>query len=159
MSKNITIIDSQYKEWIADLSKRYRQSQVKAAIKVNTEMLRFYWSLGRDIVKYSLDNKYGSQFYGVLSSDLRRELPDVTGLSERNLRYMKDFYLLYSQGNEILPQAVAKSDDAILPQVVAIHPRRLQPTHRHLRIRVRETLPHKGRRHDSDNRGNRIQTD
>ena len=51
MSKNITIIDSQYKEWIADLSKRYRQSQVKAAVKVNTEMLRFYWSLGRDIVK------------------------------------------------------------------------------------------------------------
>lgn len=125
MSKNITIIDSQYKEWIADLSKRYRQSQVKAAIKVNTEMLRFYWSLGRDIVKYSLDNKYGSQFYGVLSSDLRRELPDVTGLSERNLRYMKDFYLLYSQENEILPQAVAKSDDAILPQAVAILPRRL----------------------------------
>lgn len=51
MSKNITIIDSQYKEWIADLSKRYRQSQIKAAVKVNTEMLRFYWSLGRDIVK------------------------------------------------------------------------------------------------------------
>lgn len=51
MSKNITIIDSQYKEWIADLSKRYRQHQVKAAVKVNTEMLRFYWSLGRDIVK------------------------------------------------------------------------------------------------------------
>ena len=51
MSKDITIIDSQYKEWIADLSKRYRQHQVKAAVKVNTEMLRFYWSLGRDIVK------------------------------------------------------------------------------------------------------------
>ena len=109
MSKNITIINSQYKELIADLSKRYRQHQVKAAVKVNTEMLRFYWSLGRDIVKYSLDNRYGNQFYGVLSSDLRRELPDVSGLSERNLRYMKDFYLLYSQGNEILPQAVANT--------------------------------------------------
>lgn len=119
MSKDITIIDSQYKEWIADLSNRYRQSQVKAAIKVNTEMLRFYWSLGRDIVKYSFDNKYGSQFYRVLSSDLRRELPDVSGLSERNIRYMKDFYLLYSQKNEILPQVVAKSDGIILPQVVA----------------------------------------
>ena len=118
MSKNITIIDSQYKEWIADLSKRYRQSQVKAAVKVNTEMLRFYWSLGRDIVKYSLDNKYGSQFYGVLSNDLRRELPDVSGLSERNLRYMKEFYLLYSQENKILPQAMAKSEEtAVVPWI------------------------------------------
>ena len=88
--KYITIIDSQYKEWIADLSKRYRQHQVKAAFKVNTEMLRFYWSLGRDIVRYS-DNKYDSQFYSVLSSDLCRELLDVSGLLERNIRYMKDF--------------------------------------------------------------------
>lgn len=119
MSKNITIIDNQYKDWIADLSKRYRQSQIKAAVKVNREMLLFYWSLGRDIVKYSLDNKYGSQFYSVLSNDLRRELPDVSGLSERNIRYMKDFYLLYCQGKEILPQVVAKTDEAILPQLVA----------------------------------------
>lgn len=117
--KQITIIDTDYTRWVEQLSKRYRQNQIKAAVRVNIEMLRFYWSLGRDIVKYSLDNKYGSQFYSVLSSDLRRELPDVSGLSERNLRYMKDFYLLYSQGNEILPQTVAESDGATLPQIVA----------------------------------------
>lgn len=50
----------------------------------------------------------------VLSNDLRRELPNVSGLSERNIRYMKDFYLLYSQANGILPQAVAKSDSPLL---------------------------------------------
>lgn len=50
MNKPITILDKDYLQWVSELSKRYRQSQVKAAVKVNTEMLKFYWSLGRDIV-------------------------------------------------------------------------------------------------------------
>ena len=36
-------MDKQYKAWISDISKRFRQSQIKAAVKVNDEMLRFYW--------------------------------------------------------------------------------------------------------------------
>ena len=42
--------DPEYREWIQELSKRFRQSQIKAAVKVNTELIRFYWSLGEDIV-------------------------------------------------------------------------------------------------------------
>ena len=37
--------DTKYKKWIQDISKRFRQSQLKAAVKVNSEMLRFYWEL------------------------------------------------------------------------------------------------------------------
>ena len=66
--QQITITDKSYTEWVSQLSQRYRKSQIKAAVKVNREMLKFYWSLGRDIVKNYLDNKYGSQFYSVLSS-------------------------------------------------------------------------------------------
>lgn len=117
--QQITITDKSYTEWVSQLSQRYRKSQIKAAVKVNSEMLKFYWSLGRDIVKNYLDNKYGSQFYSVLSSDLRRELPDVSGLSERNIRYMKDFYLLYSQEKAILPQLVAKSGNSTQPLLKA----------------------------------------
>lgn len=69
MSKNITIIDSQYKDWIADLSNRYRQSQVKAAVKLNTEMLRFYWSLGRDVVALKAEARWGDKFMKNLSAD------------------------------------------------------------------------------------------
>ena len=45
MSKLIRT-DLVYKEWIQDVSRRFRRSQLKAAVKVNDEMLRFYWSLG-----------------------------------------------------------------------------------------------------------------
>ena len=50
MDKNITIIDKDYSQWVKELVARYRQSQIKAAIKVNQEPLQFYWELGKDIV-------------------------------------------------------------------------------------------------------------
>ena len=49
-SQNIVVgsdsmqFDKEYAQWIAELAKRYRSSQIKASIKVNDEMLRFYWS-------------------------------------------------------------------------------------------------------------------
>lgn len=42
-------ITAEYKQWFADIKSRLRNSQIKAAIKVNSTLLEFYWSLGRDI--------------------------------------------------------------------------------------------------------------
>jgi len=102
MNKSITIADKEYKKWIAELSTRYRKSQIKTAIKVNQEMLRFYWELGRDIVERNAENRYGSNFYVSISSDLKKSIPEAGGLSPSNIRYSKRFYLLYhSYLNEI----------------------------------------------------------
>ena len=35
-------IDDEYKDWIRQISSDFRKSQIKAASKVNTEMLKFY---------------------------------------------------------------------------------------------------------------------
>ena len=43
-----------YAEWLHSLARRYRASQIKAALAVNSEMLKFYWSLGADIVRLGL---------------------------------------------------------------------------------------------------------
>ena len=97
MGRSLTIIDADYKNWVKEVSQRYRRSQIKAAVKVNNEVLKFYWELGRDIVGMDADNKYGSRFYKCLSNDLKEELPGVDGLSPSNLRYTKRFYLLYNE--------------------------------------------------------------
>lgn len=103
---NITILDSEYKKWVKDLALRYRKSQIKAAVKVNTEQLFFYLSLGKDIADRQVENKYGSNFYANLSRDLKEEIPGIEGLSETNIRYCKRFYLLYCEVIPNLPQAV-----------------------------------------------------
>lgn len=94
MSKLITI-DNEYKEWLQDVSQRFRHSQIKAAVKVNDEMLRFYWSLGRDISEMKLESKYGKGLYNSISQDLRELFPGVKSFSQTNLRYMCRFYELY----------------------------------------------------------------
>ena len=100
--------DETYTKWIADLKSRYFHSQIKASIVVNSELLSYYWQLGRDIVHMQAENLYGSDFYNMLSKDLRRELPSAKGFSQANLRYMKRFYSLFSE----------KSQPGNLPQVV-----------------------------------------
>ena len=94
---NLIELDREYASWIQELAKRYRSSQIKAAVKVNEEMLRFYWSVGEDITKRQLENRYGSHFYENVSRDLRQTLGLTRGMSESTIKYTHYFYRLYSQ--------------------------------------------------------------
>ena len=119
MSKLIKI-DTDCADWIKDLSQRFRQSQIKAAMKVNSEMLKFYFTLGADIVNKQAESKWGDGFFSNLSQDLQEALPGVKGFSVKNLYYMKKMYLLYFQNVVIFPQLVGKMDvaNSNLPQPV-----------------------------------------
>lgn len=118
MSKSINILDKDYLEWIKELSTRYRRSQIKAAVKVNEEMLRFYWELGRDIVEMKAESRWGSGFMKNLSRDLKAANPTATCFSQTNLLYMKNFYRLYSQYIVIHPQLGGELAAGITQQLV-----------------------------------------
>lgn len=118
MNKGITIIDKNYKEWILDLSQRYHRSQIKAAVKVNREMLKYYWSIGHDIVALKAESRWGDKFLSTLSADMKALVPEAGCFSETNMKYMKYFYELFLPPKEISPQLVDKSREAILPQTV-----------------------------------------
>ena len=90
-------LDAEYAQWIAELATRYRSSQIKASVKVNDEMLRFYWSVGEDIVNRQYENRYGSHFYENVSRDLKHALGLRKGLSPTTIKYTRYFYQLYSQ--------------------------------------------------------------
>jgi predicted nuclease of restriction endonuclease-like (RecB) superfamily len=96
---NLVTIDSEYKEWLTDLKQRISQSQIKASVRINTEMLELYWSIGADIVERQAESKWGSGIVKQLSQDLRKAFPDKDGFSERNLKYMRRFYLFYSKSS------------------------------------------------------------
>lgn len=113
MSKLIKT-DIAYKEWVAELKSRIRQSQIKAAVKVNTELIRMYWNLGKDIVEKQSESKWGKGFFKELSQDLKDEFPDMEGFSVTNLKYMKRMYLFYSQGDIIRQQLADELNDPLL---------------------------------------------
>ena len=87
---------TEYFSWIGDLKKRYRATQIKAAISVNTALLEFYWSLGKDISEKYPGKKRDIGFYKALSEDLRIALPDAKGLSPTNIKYTRYFFELYA---------------------------------------------------------------
>ena len=120
MNKPISILDKDYLQWVKELCMRYRQSQIKAAVKVNTEMLKFYWSLGRDIVELQIELKWGEKVISRLVQDLHDALPNVSGLTKRNIYYCKQFYALYAPVIKMLPQTEATNEAETLPQVGAM---------------------------------------
>ena len=104
--------DEKYKRWITDISKRFKQSQLKAAVRVNTEMLLFYWGIGRDISAFYENASYGSEFYKTISTDLKDIFPSIKSFSPTNLKYMRYFYEMYPEAVINRQQLVDESSDA-----------------------------------------------
>ena len=94
--------DNEYKEWIAGISTDFRRSQIRASMKINDEMLRFFWKLGKGISSMSEQFGYGTRFYKTVSDDLKSILPDVKSFSPTNLKYMRYFRLQVGDDLQII---------------------------------------------------------
>jgi predicted nuclease of restriction endonuclease-like (RecB) superfamily len=102
------IMDKEYKDWLTEIKLKVRHAQLKAAVKVNTELLVLYWELGADIVAKQGHTKWGEGLIDRLSKDLMSEFPDIKGFSRSNLMYIKKWYLFYSKSSAIVQQAVGQ---------------------------------------------------
>ena len=87
--------NEEYKSLINSLLQRVKQTRMQTAIGVNSQLIRLYWSIGKDIVKMQENERYGDALIYQLSEDLQREFPDIKGFSYRNIHYMKNMYLLF----------------------------------------------------------------
>lgn len=114
-----------YKLWITELKERVKSAQIKAAVRVNSELINLYWSIGEDIVEKRAEESFSEgDFYSKFSQDLQTEFPGVKGFSRRNIIYMRSMYVLFSQLTKKVPQIVAptigqEKPNREVPQVVA----------------------------------------
>ena len=112
MKDIINITD--YKDWLQNLKEKIQQSQIKAAIQVNSELLRLYWQIGKDIVEKQAQAKWGDGFLQTLSADLCKEFPTIKGFSYRNLKSIRQWYLFYNQLDIIGKQLVSQLEVSLL---------------------------------------------
>lgn len=89
------IIPSGYESLLADLKNRILNTRVHAALSVNRELILLYWHIGRTILERQEQEGWGSKVIDRLADDLRREFPDMKGLSRANLFYMRAFAEAY----------------------------------------------------------------
>jgi len=113
-------LDSDYVQWIYDIKERFRNTQIKTAIKVNSEQLLFNWQLGRDLVMRKAEEKWGNGIVEQLSLDLRNEFPDIKGFSTTNLWYMKKWYMFYAGD---APEKLQRLVGEMETQISVIQPR------------------------------------
>lgn len=105
---NAIINTTAYREWLEALKTNIQQSQIKAAIQVNSELLHLYWRIGKDIVQKQEQTQWGDGFLQTLSRDLQEAFPAMKGFSYRNLKYIRQWYLFYNQENIIGKQLVSQ---------------------------------------------------
>ena len=115
-----------YRGLLADIKTRVRQAQHKAALSANAEMILMYWDIGRMIQARQEQEGWGAGVIPRLAVDLKNELPEEKGFSERNIKRMLRFYQEYSVLLEKVPQVAALLQNAeshgpaIVPQPVAL---------------------------------------
>lgn len=98
------VVNDEYKAWIEDIKNRIKQSQIKAAVKVNYELLELYWGIGRDIIEKQKNAKWGDAFLSTMSKDLQKTFPDMSGFSVQNLKSIRYWYKFYnSEENGLQP--------------------------------------------------------
>jgi predicted nuclease of restriction endonuclease-like (RecB) superfamily len=104
-----------YRDLLGDIKTRVRQAQHRAALSANAEMILMYWDIGRLIAARQKQEGWGTGVIPRLAADLKNELPEKKGFSERNIGRMIAFYREYP----ILPQPAAK---LVQPPVAQLEP-------------------------------------
>ncbi len=103
--------DKAYKRWIGELKKRIQSSQIKAAIKVNSELLDLYWQLGQEIILKQKESNWGDAIIDQLSKDLTAAFPGIKGFSRANLFFIRKWFLFYQ------PLLIVSQPVRQLPQI------------------------------------------
>ena len=98
-----------YVTLVAELKQRIADARLRAALSVNRELVLLYWGIGKDILSRQESEGWGAKVIDRLAVDLGRAFPEMTGLSARNLKYMRAF-------------AEAWPDLEFVQQVVALLP-------------------------------------
>lgn len=96
-----------YAVFLSDLKDRIRSAQVKAALAVNQELILLYWQIGTDILRRQEKEGWGRKIVTQLAQDLKREFPNMKGLSRTNLLYMRAFAEAYPD-KEFVQQLVGQ---------------------------------------------------
>lgn len=96
-----------YKSLISDIKIRIRQGQTRAAFSVNTELSLMYYDIGNIIIERQKLDGWGKGIIPKLALDLKNDLSEMKGFSERNLGYMVQLAREFPDAS-ILQQAVAK---------------------------------------------------
>lgn len=87
----------EYSKFIKSLKDKIRSAQIKAAVAVNSELVKLYWEIGKEIVEKQEHEGWGSKALEKVAKDLQNEFPGIEGFSRANIFRMKAFFIAYEK--------------------------------------------------------------
>ncbi|MBA3661019.1 MAG: DUF1016 domain-containing protein [Gammaproteobacteria bacterium] len=100
-------LDQNYKHFLTNIKNRLKIAQTRAAIAANSELIKFYWELGCELIDKQKAHNWGDRFLAQFSHDIRQTFPEMRGFSKRNLEHIRRFATLYPK-IEFAKQAVSQ---------------------------------------------------
>lgn len=88
---------SDYTETLEQLKRTIHESQLRAIISVNKELVLLYWNIGRTICQKQEQDGWGSGVIERLGSDIQKAFPGIEGFSRTNIFRMRAFYTSYAK--------------------------------------------------------------
>ena len=98
----------EYADLLREIRERIRNAQTRAVLSANAELIRLYWEVGGVIDVSQKQKGWGAGVIPKLALDLKNELPEIKGFSERNIGSMIAFFREYPHPESILQQPAAK---------------------------------------------------
>lgn len=99
--------NNNYAALIQTLKTEISQARIRAHLSVNKEMISLYWRIGNQILERQGKEGWGTKVIENISNDLRKEFPEMKGLSYQNISYMRQFAIEYRE-QEFLQQAIGE---------------------------------------------------
>lgn len=100
-----------YTSILEEVKNRIKKAQVKAIFSANAEMISMYFDIGKIIYDLQNKNNWGDAIIPKLSKDIINELPEIKGFSERNLKFMTQFFKEYNSESLIGKQSVSQLEN------------------------------------------------
>ncbi len=113
---------TEYLPLLDSIKSRIRRAQVRATLAANAEMLLLYWDVGRIVADRQKTEGWGAGVIPRLAADIRNDMPEVKGFSERNIDLMIRFYREYPSLIDTSPEnSISQTLYAKLPEASAKH--------------------------------------
>ena len=96
-----------YLDVLGEIKRRIQTARLRTVMAANSAMVTLYWDIGDLILERQEREGWGAKVIDRLSADLSAAYPDMSGLSPRNLLFMRSFAAAYPDA-QIVKQLVSQ---------------------------------------------------
>lgn len=91
VAPNLSEMDDSYLRFIEEIKEEIKRQRLAVVLNANSSMICLYWNIGRTILQKQEKEGWGTKVIDRMSKDLKDAFPEMSGLSPRNIKYMRKF--------------------------------------------------------------------